>query len=92
MAKTYAYALLGGLIASFTVIPAFSALFMDEKIHEGENLVLRLLRRAYRPAMEIALTHRFLTLSLAGLVFAPLSRQTPLALNSCPSWKKGIFG
>ena len=28
MARTYAYALLGGLIATFTIVPAFSALFL----------------------------------------------------------------
>ncbi len=92
MAKTYAYALLGELIASFTVIPAFSALFMDEKIHEGENLVLRLLRRAYRPAMEFALGHRFLTLSLAGVVFAGASLSAnSLGLEFLPKLEEGNF-
>ncbi|MGA7328793.1 MAG: CusA/CzcA family heavy metal efflux RND transporter [Rhodomicrobium sp.] len=92
MAKTYAYALLGGLIASFTIIPAFSALFMDEKIHEGENLVLRVLRRAYRPAVEFALTRRFLTLSLAGLVFAAASlTANTLGLEFLPKLEEGNF-
>ncbi|MFX6435469.1 efflux RND transporter permease subunit, partial [Acinetobacter baumannii] len=32
MAKTYAYALLGGLLATFTVSPALSALMLPKKL------------------------------------------------------------
>ena len=49
MAKTYAYALSGGLLATFTVSPALSALLLPEKVSEVETLVVRGLRRVYRP-------------------------------------------
>ena len=37
MAKTYAYALAGGLIATFTVTPALSAYLLPDKVTEKED-------------------------------------------------------
>ena len=41
MAQTYAYALAGGLIATFTVTPALSALILPEHVEETETFVVR---------------------------------------------------
>ncbi len=41
MAQTYAYALAGGLIATFTVTPALSALILPEHVQETETFVVR---------------------------------------------------
>ena len=62
MAKTYAYAIAGGLIATFTVSPALSAYLLSEKIDETETRVVRGMRRAYRRVLEFALANRILTL------------------------------
>jgi len=62
MATTYGYAIAGGLIATFTVAPALSALLLPDKIEETETLVIRLLRRIYQPAIEFALANRIVTL------------------------------
>src|SRR5262249_58007783 len=43
MAKTYAYALAGGLLATFTVTPALSAVLLPERVSETETIVVRLL-------------------------------------------------
>src|SRR3954471_18210825 len=45
MAKTYAYALLGGLIATFTVTPALSAIILPEHVKETETILVRVLHR-----------------------------------------------
>jgi cobalt-zinc-cadmium resistance protein CzcA len=37
MAKTYAYRLAGGLLATFTVSPALSRLLLPEKVSEDET-------------------------------------------------------
>ena len=37
MAKTYAYALLGGLFATFTVSPALAAVLLPEKVRERDD-------------------------------------------------------
>ena len=38
MAKTYAYAIAGGLIATFTISPALSAFLLPERVAGGRNL------------------------------------------------------
>src|SRR5712691_5201573 len=43
MAKTYAYALAGGLIATFTVTPALSAILLPRHVRETETWLVRLL-------------------------------------------------
>jgi cobalt-zinc-cadmium resistance protein CzcA len=68
MAKTYAYAIAGGLIATFTVSPALSAFLLRDNISETETPVVRVLRRAYRPLAELALTNPMVTLGAAVLL------------------------
>ena len=70
MAKTYAYALAGGLLATFTVSPALSAMLLPAHVRETETLVVRWLRRLYTPVLEFALTNRVVTLSGAALLLA----------------------
>ena len=71
MAQTYAYAILGGLIATFTVSPALSALlFADGSVEEVETVVVRALRRAYDPILRFALVNRVLILGSAVLLIA----------------------
>jgi len=68
MAKTYAYAIAGGLIATFTVAPALSLLFFPNKVEERETLVVRALRRVYQPALEFVLANRIVTFAGVGLL------------------------
>ena len=77
MAKTYAYALAGGLLATFTVSPALSALILPAKVEETETIVVRFLHRLYSPVLRVALANRIivmggaaLTLVLAGVAGA----------------------
>ncbi len=90
MAKTYAYAILGGLIATFTVTPALSAMLLPEQPSDGETLIVRGLRRIYRPILEFAVANRLMTLGgaavLAGL--AVLGVQT-LGLEFLPHLEEG---
>ena len=68
MAKTYAYAIAGGLLATFTISPALSALLLPERVSETETIIVRGLRRIYRPVLEFAVANRILTLAGAGLL------------------------
>jgi cobalt-zinc-cadmium resistance protein CzcA len=70
MAKTYAYAIAGGLIATFTVSPALSAILLPEHGQEGETPVVRFLRRLYEPLIGFALARRALTLVIAAALIA----------------------
>jgi cobalt-zinc-cadmium resistance protein CzcA len=67
MAKTYAYAILGGLIATFTVSPALSAMLLPEQVSETETPFVRALRRIYEPVLQSAVRNRGATLLGAAL-------------------------
>src|SRR5258707_4739755 len=75
MAKTYIYALSGGLLATFTLSPALAALLLPARVSETETIIVRALRRLYRRVFDPVLIWRGVTLAArAGLsVFAPVS-------------------
>jgi len=70
MAKTYAYALAGALLATFTVVPALSAYLLHERVRETETIVVSILRRIYTPVVEFAVARRILALAATGFLFA----------------------
>src|ERR1039457_5189748 len=92
MAKTYGYAIAGGLLATFTIAPALSALLLQGKIQETETALIRLLRKVYDPAVEFALANRLLTLGggMMVLVLALLAMRT-LGLEFLPKLEEGNF-
>jgi cobalt-zinc-cadmium resistance protein CzcA len=70
MAKTYAYAIGGGLLATFTVAPVLSAVLLPDRLSEVETWVVRQLRGLVEPAIAFALANELLTVGLALLAFA----------------------
>jgi cobalt-zinc-cadmium resistance protein CzcA len=68
MARTYAYALVGALIATFTVTPCLTSLLMAEQVSEVETAVVRWLRWAYTPVLRWSLENRGRTVAV-GLMF-----------------------
>jgi len=90
MAKTYAYAIAGGLIATFTIAPALSLLLFDVKVQERETPVVRWLRRAYEPALEFALANHIITFAgLATLALLALIAMRSLGLEFLPKLEEG---
>ena len=90
MAKTYAYAIAGGLIATFTVSPALSALLLPSKVEERNTLLVRGLSSVYRPVLRSAVARRAVTLSAALvilLVTAGIVRM--LGLEFLPKLEEG---
>jgi cobalt-zinc-cadmium resistance protein CzcA len=65
MARTYGYALAGALIATFTVTPVLASMLMPANVEEKETFVVRLLHRAYDPALRLALKFRPLTVAIS---------------------------
>jgi heavy metal efflux system protein len=90
MAKTYAYALAGGLLATFTVIPAISALLLPDRVRETETWVVRTLHRLYAPVLHFAVANKMLTLAGAGLliVLAAVTVRS-LGLEFLPKLEEG---
>ncbi len=58
MAKTYAYALAGGLLATFTITPALCAFLLPEHVRETETWFVRTLHRYYTPTLHWAVARR----------------------------------
>src|ERR1700736_1259119 len=58
MAQTYAYALAGSLIATFTVTPMLASFFLPKHVKENEAIIVRLLHRLYDPVLRFTLRHR----------------------------------
>ncbi len=92
MARTYAYAIAGGLIATFTVTPALSALLLPAKMTERETLAVRALRRMYRPAVSLALDHRRVTLAATAiLIMSAVLVARGLGTEFLPHLEEGNF-
>lgn len=72
MAKTYAYAIIGGLLATFTVAPALSALLLPAQVSERETIIVRWMRAVYTPVLRFAIERTRLTLFM-GAVLAIVS-------------------
>src|SRR3979411_2791186 len=69
MARTYAYALAGGLLATFTITPALSAIILPAHVEETETFIMRFLHRIYMPVLARSLASRRIVLAgAAGLV------------------------
>ena len=90
MATTYGYAIAGGLIATFTIAPALSAILLPAKLEEKETRIVAFLRRIYQPAMEFALANRVITLGAASLVMLlALMAVRSLGLEFMPKLEEG---
>ena len=70
MAKTYAYAIAGGLIATFTITPALAALLLPEHVEDAETRLMSAIHRLYMPILEFAVSNKSWTLLGATLLLA----------------------
>ncbi|MGC1742171.1 MAG: efflux RND transporter permease subunit, partial [Pseudolabrys sp.] len=68
MAKTYAYAIAGGLLATFTISPALCALLLPDHVEEAETALMRVLHRFYVPILEFAVRRKTWTLAGAAVL------------------------
>jgi heavy metal efflux system protein len=90
MAKTYAYAIAGGLIATFTVAPALSALLLPERVEEKDTWVVRWLHRSYSRLAGFTRANRIITVGCGAIVvaFAVYAGQS-LGLEFLPKLEEG---
>ncbi len=90
MAKTYAYALLGGLLATFTVVPALSAVLLPHHVEEVETRLVRALHRLYMPVLRFAVRYKAVVLTgIAGLLIATAVCIRMLGLEFLPKLEEG---
>src|SRR5690349_16225572 len=90
MARTYAYALAGGLIATFTVTPALSALILPVHIHETETWIVKKLDGIYVPVLNWAIANRKVVMAGAAvLVVLTILFARLLGLEFLPKLEEG---
>src|SRR5882762_2863067 len=90
MARTYAYALAGGLLATFTITPALSAIILPAHIHETETWIVKKLDGIYVPVLNWAIANRKLVMAgAAGLAVMTLVFGRLLGLEFLPKLEEG---
>ena len=90
MAFTVITALMSALILSLTVVPASIALFVNGKVDEKENRVMRWVKQIYTPALHFVMRHRgpVVTTAVALVVLASV-QVTRLGTEFLPSLDEG---
>ena len=93
MARTYGYALIGALLATFTVTPVLASYLLPEQVEEAETIVVRVLRKIYTPTLRWSLSHRMIMvvvaagcLALFGLTMTRLGTEFLPALEEGNLW------
>ncbi|GJD58206.1 efflux RND transporter permease subunit [Methylobacterium dankookense] len=90
MAKTYAYALVGGLIATFTVSPALSAIILPKHVEERDTLIVKVLRFGHEIILTFGLRNRIITIAvtIAILLVSGVAARN-LGLEFLPKLEEG---
>jgi heavy metal efflux system protein len=68
MARTYGYALIGALLATFTVTPVLASYLLPDHIEETETIVVRALRKTYTPVLRWTFSHRKIVAVIAAAI------------------------
>jgi cobalt-zinc-cadmium resistance protein CzcA len=92
MARTYAYALAGALLATFTVTPVLASIVLPRHVEEVETRFVRTIRALYTPVLRWALNNRPIPIAI-GVVFLVLSFGAASQLGSefLPALEEGNF-
>ncbi len=90
MARTYAYALIGAVIATFTITPVLSSILLPAHIKDVETFVVRNLRKIYMRILPLAVDRaRRSALIAAGFLFFTLLMGSRLGTEFLPKLEEG---
>ena len=90
MARTYGFALIGALIATFTITPVLASYLLPEHVRELETITVRALRRIYTPVLRWSLSHRKIMLVIAAVFLAATALlATQLGTEFLPALEEG---
>jgi cobalt-zinc-cadmium resistance protein CzcA len=92
MARTYAYALAGALLATFTVTPVLASIVLPRHIEEVETRFVRTIRNIYTPVLRWALNNVAVPIAI-GMIFLVVSGVVATRLGSefLPALEEGNF-
>jgi cobalt-zinc-cadmium resistance protein CzcA len=98
MSRTYAYALLGAVIATFTITPVISSLLLPERVNEIETFLVRQIRKVYENVLPLAVHHYCLSatiaitfLAMCGLLGSRLGTEFLPKLEEGNLWIRGVM-
>ena len=92
MAWTVTSALIGSLLFSLTLVPLLCLLLLGRGVPHGETRIVRALKRAYLPALRVALARPRLVLTSAGIAFlAVAGLATRLGSEFLPELNEGTI-
>jgi heavy metal efflux system protein len=90
MARTYGYALIGALMATFTVTPVLASYLLPEHVEEAETVFVRALRKIYTPVLRWSLSHRKVMVAIAVGCLAIFGLMVPrLGTEFLPALEEG---
>jgi cobalt-zinc-cadmium resistance protein CzcA len=90
MARTYGYALIGALIATFTITPVLASYLIPEHVREVETIVVRVLRSIYSPVLRWSLAHRGIMVAVGVAFLAVVGLLVPrLGTEFLPHLEEG---
>jgi cobalt-zinc-cadmium resistance protein CzcA len=90
MARTYAYALAGALLATFTVTPVLASIVLPNNAKEVETWLVRHLREIYTPALRFSLENARISISAgAAFLFLAALIATRLGSEFLPTLEEG---
>ena len=92
MARTYAYALGGALLATFTVTPVLASIVLPRHVEEVETRFVRTIRAVYTPVLRGALNNSAIPIAF-GVLFLLVSGLAATRLGSefLPALEEGNF-
>src|SRR5712671_2240363 len=67
MSRTYAYALIGAVIATFSVTPVLASVILPKHVKEVETLLVRGLRRVYQAILPLAVRRYRVAAAIAAI-------------------------
>ncbi|MCK1641627.1 efflux RND transporter permease subunit [Bradyrhizobium sp. 157] len=90
MARTYAYALLGAVIATFTVTPVMASILLPTKVQEIETFLVRCMRSGYEKLLPRAIKNGKRSITIAGIFLTlTLFAGTRLGTEFLPKLEEG---
>ena len=92
MSRTYAYALTGALLATFTVTPVLASLVLPRHFEEVETRIVQALRAVYTPILKWALANRLAVFGLGALfLLSSAVIATRLGSEFLPTLEEGNY-
>jgi len=90
MSRTYAYALLGAVIATFTVTPVMASILLPDKVSEVETFLVRKMREIYEPLLRLAVNNARTAAAIAvAFLFICVGLGTQLGTEFLPKLEEG---